>query len=1032
MYVCQCCGEITGGNCNDYNCSWSHKETTDAGVKIYECSRCGTWRYIWSETTEKDANCQYKVISYREYFINGTSVYQYQYPSYYSAHNYEYKFEMNGTTCAEGGKVTATCKDCGYNYNDSFTGHYTTEERVEFVNLGMCNGGYGYMYVCQYCHEVTDGSWNNQCNWSHKETTDAGVEIYECTKCGAWRHNWTDITEKDANCAYKRVYHNVFYVNGTEVYHHKSISNYSDHTYTYSFELQGTTCLDGVYVTYTCKDCGHSRREYTSYHEQFANEKYDLTEYGACRGTYSVLSCACGENKSWSGDLCHSYSCNEHTYLDDNGILHAVRVYSCSVCGMRIQEDKYTLRDKTICKSVTYYSISVVVGATPVTITEYTTMQDSHDYKVTGEFQDGATNCDGGVILTYACKDCTYSYTDYTYGHAEFEINRYDLSKYGAVCKGYLVEKSCLCGYAHSMSLDETLCNFDNKGCSNWITGALDVYSNYPYFYYYTNSWIYTCAVTDPQCAFKIRYSNYALKVDGKCAAQWYQTWQIGYDAETDTCLLEITFAYGGEQVYHPYVSTSFNEQLDDNHRIIGTHLECPDCGTYYRTANYYTKDDKGNEWNSKYEVIYENKLNNGQIKLEQRIVEYLRYEYSDGESYYHTSREYYKTVYADDSVNESQYLYEYNFDYVAPFGEKSYIRTETYTNTNEESWRNEAAYTRYKGHSFMIYSYYISNYGKANESWERRDYTYDFTNGCQRKYIYTNSNGDKIEEDFSSAHPTTYYVTVEPSTCTQDGSYAHRCPVCEQDEGTGVISPTAHSWYQLGESHYICRYCGLENANGASGEIVIEDLTAEYGNDEYYVLGYWNRGKVEFMYYVSLLFEDGYDEFIDVEIIERDDIRAFAIRKSDVIAMAETLGYAEGTYNVMFTFVPEGADGSDDYAIVFTDEEEEVTEISESATFTKFVGSGETVTIKVTPTEDGVWTFTSNAAPGYTGSKDTYGYLYDENGNVLVSDDDGAADNQFLITYTLEAGKTYELRVRWYSSDNFGNILVIANCEKA
>ncbi len=1026
MYVCQCCGEITSGYWS-YNCSWSHKETTDAGVKIYECTKCGAWRYAWSETTEKDANCQYKVISHNSFYVNGEEVYHLQSPSYYDAHNYEYTFEMNGTTCAEGGKVTVTCKDCGYSYNDTFSGHYTAEERVEFVNLGMCNGGYGYMYVCQYCGEITGGYWGYNCSWSRKETTAEGVQIYECTKCGAWRHYWTETTEKDANCQYKNIYHNVFYVNGVEVYHHQEVSNNSSHTYNYSFELQGTSCTDGVYVTYTCKDCGYNYRNHRTYHENFIVEQYDLTAYGACRGTYYVRSCPCGQNKSWSANLCDTASSADSTYLDDNGILHYVRLYTCNTCDMRIQEDKYTVRDKSICKSVTYYSISAVVGANPVTLTEYTTMQDAHDYKVTGAFMEGATDCNDGVILTYACKDCTYSYTSNTYSHTQFEINRYDLYQYGAECKGYLVEKSCLCGYSHSISMDEMLCNRDQKWCNNWISDALNVHSSYPYFYYSTNSYIYTCSVTDPQCAFKIRYAEYALKVAGKCAAQWHQTWQIGYNPETDTCLLEITFAYGDEQIYHPYVSTTVSEQIDANNRKSETVYECPDCGTYYSQTWYYTKAADGYEWESKYELIYENKLNNGQNKFVEYSRETIYHKYPNGSYNTYRTLEREKVVRGDGTVSEYQYLYEYDFNYVAPFGDYAYVRTTTYTSTSSSDWKREEAFVVYKGHTFELYYYNISNYGAANESWERRDYTYDFTNGCQRSYVYTNSNGDRVEYGFTSCHPGSYnYITLKPSTCTQDGAYAHKCPVCEQHIREGVISPIAHSWYQLGDSHYICRYCGLENANGASGEIVIEDLTSKYGNDEYYVLGYWNRGSVKFMYYVSLLFEDGYDEFIDIEIIEMDGIRAFAISKAEILAMAEALGYAEGTYNVMFTFVPVGADGSDDYAIVFTDEEPEVTEISDSAAFTKMVYADETVTIKVIATETAVWTFTSDAEAGYTGSRDTYGYLYDENGNLLAANDD-YRDNQFFITYTLEAGKTYELRVRWFSSDNFGPILVIA-----
>ena len=1025
MGICLCCNEVMYGYAYSVDCNWKRIETTDEGVAIYECMNCGTVRHYWTEITEKDATCGFKYIYHTVYFVDGVEVYHHQSVSNNTQHEYEYTFKMNGTTCADGGIVTLTCRDCGYSYEETFSGHYSVEKYVELSDFGMC-GGYAYMYVCRCCGEITSGYRGDySCNWTHKGTTDDGVETYECVNCGAVKNYWTVVTEKDAECRFKRIYHNVYYIDGVEVYHHQNVNYDTNHVYSYSFEMSGTSCTDGVKITYTCSDCGYTYERNINHHETFVKEKYDLTKYGACSGTYNVYSCACGENMSVGmSNVCYN-NYNDTSYLDADGVLHNVIVRSCSTCGFRYQSDYYTLRDSATCKSVTYDSVSVVVKDTPVTLTKYTTKQDSHDYKATAKYMDGAENCDGGVIITYTCKDCSATYTTNTYGHYEFEINRYNLADYGAECKGYLVEKSCLCGYAHRISLNEALCNFDQKSCECWIESALNAHYSYPYFYYYRNAWIYTCAVTDPQCAFKIRKAEYALKVDGKCAAQWYQTWQIGYNPETDTCLFEITFTYDYERVYHAYEYTSTSVKTDDNNRYEQSTHECPDCGTYYRETWFYTTKD-GYTWNNKYELIYENKLNNGAEKSIYRISEYEYHKYSDGGYTTYETRDYNKSVRADGSVYEYQYLYEYDYDYVAPFGERSYIRTTTFTSTDSNGWKREAAYTVYKGHSFVIYSYEINNYGSDDEYWERYDYTYDFTNGCMRSCIYTDSSGARIEYGFESWHQSSQYVIVQDSTCTQYGVYAYRCYICDHNTSEGMIEPKAHKWFKLGDSHYTCAYCGLENANGASGEVVIEDLTSKYGNDEYYVLGYWNRGSVEFTYYVSLLFADGYDEFIDVEIIEMDGITAFAVSKAAVAEMAKAMGFEEGTYNVMFTFVPYGADGKDDYAIVFT-EEVEAEEITDTAGIIKFVGIGEIVTIKITPTEDGVWTFTSDAAPGYTGSKDTYAYLYDENGNLLRSDDDGAGDLQFLITYTLEAGKTYELRVKWLGSDNFGNIFVYA-----
>ena len=56
----------------------------------------------------------------------------------------------------------------------------------------------------------------------------------------------------------------------------------------------------------------------------------------------------------------------------------------------------------------------------------------------------------------------------------------------------------------------------------------------------------------------------------------------------------------------------------------------------------------------------------------------------------------------------------------------------------------------------------------------------------------------------------------------------------------------------------------------------------------------------------------------------------------------------------------------------------------------------------------------------------DTYVYLLDASGAELACDDDSAGyNNNFRLSYTLEAGKTYTLRVRWYGQETAGYIPV-------
>ena len=60
----------------------------------------------------------------------------------------------------------------------------------------------------------------------------------------------------------------------------------------------------------------------------------------------------------------------------------------------------------------------------------------------------------------------------------------------------------------------------------------------------------------------------------------------------------------------------------------------------------------------------------------------------------------------------------------------------------------------------------------------------------------------------------------------------------------------------------------------------------------------------------------------------------------------------------------------------------------------------------------------------------DTRGELFDASGKSLQSDDDGGSNNNFRITYYLEAGKTYTIVIWWYSGENEGDMPLFFFCE--
>ena len=69
------------------------------------------------------------------------------------------------------------------------------------------------------------------------------------------------------------------------------------------------------------------------------------------------------------------------------------------------------------------------------------------------------------------------------------------------------------------------------------------------------------------------------------------------------------------------------------------------------------------------------------------------------------------------------------------------------------------------------------------------------------------------------------------------------------------------------------------------------------------------------------------------------------------------------------------------------------------------------------TPSTSGKYVFCS------IGDEDTYGYLYDSNGNLLASNDDGGTGSNFRIEYNLTAGTKYYYGIKYYSSSKTGRI---------
>ena len=771
--------------------------------------------------------------------------------------------------------------------------------------------------------------------------------------------------------SYYTAYHDFYYNNTTKEYAYED-----QHDIETKYELLGESCEDGVTETETCRACDYAYTWTYNWHRTFEDKAIDLSEHSACGGSISYYACLCGEETYVDRYFDYDYSRPNETQ-DNEGRTVYETTYVCEECGLRYNSAYYVVADPDNCREIRFYTDTVTVGNILVDQYQYTEEYDAHAYAV--EYELRGEDCYDGVDVFCTCTRCGDFYSDWFSWHREEEVERIPL---GSDCGGYASVYACPCGYNSYVELHEK-CDLQSEYTVPWVEGVLDdsQYTAGGYNSFYSYFYEYVCAVTHPEvCGYVIRRADYWVKAEDACRADCYVVWQFGYDEATGTCEYEYVIKTES-RTYHDYTHT----QLEN-----GWRKECADCGSYVQRTSVESTNGS-----LTYEVR-ENTLDDGETKY----YEY-RYEYDCATS---VTTEYYKEIYADGSEWEQQTVDTPWTD--IPFGDSGRKVLRVTTASNGETYTYERWYVTFTDSR----SYTVFERTEDGDYWSQNDYTYSFEGECICYRKYTNSYGDSWTYEENCCWMN--YGSYTAPTCTQDGFRGEQCIVCGRQDGV-VLSPLDHQWTDSISGFSYCVRCGMENVNGVSGDVVIEDLTRAYGGGEYYVAGYWVRTNVQFTYFVSLVLENGdLVDVVPVTVFELGDMRALAFSKTEVERWAEEQGCT--AYAVRLSFVPYGSDGRFDYAITFTDGAMGGT-ITGDTYLVEYIGAGEEVRYVITPEADGTWTFTSYA------DGDLVATLYDANGiRYGYSDDDGDGRN-FKIICALNAGETYTLCVRWWSENNYG-----------
>ncbi len=210
---------------------------------------------------------------------------------------------------------------------------------------------------------------------------------------------------------------------------------------------------------------------------------------------------------------------------------------------------------------------------------------------------------------------------------------------------------------------------------------------------------------------------------------------------------------------------------------------------------------------------------------------------------------------------------------------------------------------------------------------WEQNVYTYDFADGaCVTQRTWSDSNGNCQTEIHEHYNRYWYSEWIRQPSCSQPGIWVEgeRCSTCGQ-----MLSRTetfknnrGHDWVlQADGEGYYCIDCGLENANGADGIIILEDMCDVYGTGMLYVVGYWNQSEEAFSVEISAVLADGTEILLkDLPIIyrtiEADGIQALTVDAEALDAAVQETAPGTEDYDVRFIFVPDNGSVAWDYAI--------------------------------------------------------------------------------------------------------------------
>jgi len=935
--ACKMCSEVRYfeySSCQfEYDYSNEEIDGVYYNITTITCAKCN----LIIRCTNYDMKEGCKVFNCNEYTIsvNDTIIVEKLITKYYSydSHDESVNYVLHGENCEDGVTLTFACKDCGQTREEIVNYHYEIiYEEYDLSEYSSCGGTLSFIKCpCEKYHTVNKYFNYDESVYSHYVDEDGNyhnVESLTCNLCGLRYEDDSCVVYDKENCL-ETTHHNIYLVVGSfanQIEYSYSATRHSFIT-TAEFLSSVKNCENGVELTHSCKYCDYTYKETIYYHYEYDFEVINLNNYGSvCDGYATYRSCACGHNGSMNLEyaICE-FEQNSISMWFDNYIKneynreYGAYVYTCSVtdpvqCGFKIRYAYYYVRYDNLCYDIKYERWQF----------GYNELTDTFEYEVIYEIgrdtnhkyvdnNETIQNDDGYVeINEHLCKNCgigninKYYYNSSNLLYKE-EIYNYDIYDYAnnIMSTSYNVYE-----YLYRENSKGEMIKYPTRDYYEYLVGSEK--QNYNETIYEYDFTFEASFGTDSYKVYETYSNNYGDTRESEKHKTYYEykyRYRFGnydwYDNKNWFTLYE----------YHIYNKGTSNESWNSVERSYRFDIATD----YGVSAHEITKTERG-------------------TYVDPNTVTFAEFYYTkendtDNDSGWYTLHLYRIYNAGTDYESYNYENYSYDFDYNVPFGNRGKSETKHYRDSEganfKESYASSTVYSEYHGYDYYVYyfyRYYIEFEGTENEYWHRYDYTYSFDTGCKQTTTFTDSLGSKTEEtiDFHK-NLIRASTNIKDPTCTQIGIGSRVCEICKFHQEEFEIEPTCHNWiYSYDDYKYHCEDCGLVNMNGASGEIVMEDYTEEYGNDTHYVVGYYIKNNVDFTYYIGLVNPSTYEEIIltDLSFVDYAEfgIVAIGVNKEEIRLTAESLGYNVDNYLIKFSFVPIGADSTLDYAITFGD----------------------------------------------------------------------------------------------------------------